>query len=161
MSDKAADKPVEGTVRVTLTRSLAGQLACIRNSARGLGLRRIGQSVVVVLKFVVLGYLGWRLKGSWRCLGLGLLLGGALANVGNWLITHAVVDFLVMPWATVNLADLLIDLGAVVIGAGWAARLLRHLARRRRPVAQPTTPEPTTTLPYSPTPAAAPQTWAA
>ena len=33
--------------KVTLVRSLAGQLANIRNSARGLGLRRIGHSVVV------------------------------------------------------------------------------------------------------------------
>ena len=35
------------SIKVTLTRSLAGQLANIRNSARGLGLRRIGHSVVV------------------------------------------------------------------------------------------------------------------
>jgi len=35
------------TIKVTLIRSLAGQLANIRNSARGLGLRRIGHSVVV------------------------------------------------------------------------------------------------------------------
>jgi large subunit ribosomal protein L30 len=34
-------------VKVTLVKSLAGQLASIRNSARGLGLRRIGHSVVV------------------------------------------------------------------------------------------------------------------
>ena len=34
-------------IKVTLVRSLAGQLANIRNSARGLGLRRIGHSVVV------------------------------------------------------------------------------------------------------------------
>ena len=34
-------------IKVTLTRSLHGQLANIRNSARGLGLRRIGHSVVV------------------------------------------------------------------------------------------------------------------
>jgi large subunit ribosomal protein L30 len=39
MSDK--------TIKVTLTKSLFGQLASIRNSARGLGLRRIGHSVVV------------------------------------------------------------------------------------------------------------------
>jgi large subunit ribosomal protein L30 len=39
MSDKS--------VKVTLIRSLAGQLANIRASARGLGLRRIGHSVVV------------------------------------------------------------------------------------------------------------------
>jgi large subunit ribosomal protein L30 len=39
MSDKA--------IRVTLIKSLYGQLASIRNSAKGLGLRRIGHSVVV------------------------------------------------------------------------------------------------------------------
>jgi hypothetical protein len=50
-----------------------------------------------------------------------------MANVGNWLLTHAVPDFLVMPWATVNLADLLIVTGTAVIGAGWAARALTHL----------------------------------
>jgi large subunit ribosomal protein L30 len=37
----------ENTVKVTLIKSLFGQLASIRNSARGLGLRRIGHSVVV------------------------------------------------------------------------------------------------------------------
>ena len=39
MTDKA--------IKVTLIKSMAGQLASIRNSARGLGLRRIGHSVVV------------------------------------------------------------------------------------------------------------------
>jgi large subunit ribosomal protein L30 len=39
-----SDKP---GLKVTLVRSLYGQLANIRNSAKGLGLRRIGHSVVV------------------------------------------------------------------------------------------------------------------
>ena len=39
MSDK--------TIKVTLIKSMYGQLASIRNSAKGLGLRRIGHSVVV------------------------------------------------------------------------------------------------------------------
>jgi lipoprotein signal peptidase len=91
----------------------------------------IGPALVVMIKFLALGYLGWRLKGWWRWLGLGLILGGALANVGNWLLTHAVVDFLVMPWATVNLADLLIVAGAAVICAGWSGRVASHLLRRR------------------------------
>ena len=39
MSDKS--------IKVTLIKSLFGQMASIRNSARGLGLRRIGHSVVV------------------------------------------------------------------------------------------------------------------
>jgi lipoprotein signal peptidase len=94
----------------------------------------IGQTLVVVIKFLALGYLGWRLKGWWRWLGLGLIIGGAMANVGNWLVTRAVVDFLVMPWATVNLADLLIVSGATVICAGWGARVINHLTRRTRPV---------------------------
>ncbi len=34
-------------IKVTLVRSLHGQLANIANSARGLGLRRIGHTVVV------------------------------------------------------------------------------------------------------------------
>jgi large subunit ribosomal protein L30 len=35
------------SIKVTLIKSMYGQLASIRNSARGLGLRRIGHSVVV------------------------------------------------------------------------------------------------------------------
>ncbi len=35
------------SIKVTLIKSMFGQLASIRNSARGLGLRRIGHSVVV------------------------------------------------------------------------------------------------------------------
>ena len=35
------------SIKVTLIKSLYGQLASIRNSAKGLGLRRIGHSVVV------------------------------------------------------------------------------------------------------------------
>jgi len=34
-------------IKVTLVKSLYGQLANIRNSAKGLGLRRIGHTVVV------------------------------------------------------------------------------------------------------------------
>jgi large subunit ribosomal protein L30 len=39
MTDKA--------IKVTLIKSMYGQLASIRNSAKGLGLRRIGHSVMV------------------------------------------------------------------------------------------------------------------
>jgi len=35
------------SIKITLIKSMYGQLASIRNSARGLGLRRIGHSVVV------------------------------------------------------------------------------------------------------------------
>ena len=37
----------EKTLKVTLLRSIFGQLASIRGSVRGLGLRRIGHTVIV------------------------------------------------------------------------------------------------------------------
>jgi large subunit ribosomal protein L30 len=37
----------EKAIKVTLIKSMYGQLASIRNSAKGLGLRRIGHSVMV------------------------------------------------------------------------------------------------------------------
>ena len=43
-AQKATD---EKAIKVTLIRSVYGQLANIRNSVKGLGLRRIGHSVVV------------------------------------------------------------------------------------------------------------------
>jgi large subunit ribosomal protein L30 len=52
MASKAAGKAKEKateekSVRVTLLKSVFGQLASIRGSVKGLGLRRIGHSVVV------------------------------------------------------------------------------------------------------------------
>jgi large subunit ribosomal protein L30 len=49
MASKAqAQKATEGNaIKVTLIRSIYGQLASIRGSVKGLGLRRIGHSVVV------------------------------------------------------------------------------------------------------------------
>ena len=47
-ADKAKEKAAdEKSVRVTLLKSVFGQLASIRGSVKGLGLRRIGHSVVV------------------------------------------------------------------------------------------------------------------
>jgi large subunit ribosomal protein L30 len=43
-TDKAA---AEKSLKVTLVKSVFGQLASIRGSVKGLGLRRIGHSVVV------------------------------------------------------------------------------------------------------------------
>jgi large subunit ribosomal protein L30 len=48
MTSKAPEKSTgENTIKVTLIRSVFGQLASIRGSVKGLGLRRIGHSVVV------------------------------------------------------------------------------------------------------------------
>ena len=42
-----AKSTAEKAIKVTLVKSVYGQLANIRNSVKGLGLRRIGHSVVV------------------------------------------------------------------------------------------------------------------
>ena len=48
MASKAPDKAIaEKSIKVTLVKSVYGQLANIRGSVKGLGLRRIGHSVVV------------------------------------------------------------------------------------------------------------------
>jgi large subunit ribosomal protein L30 len=49
MASKANAQKTTGekVIKVTLTKSVYGQLANIRNSVKGLGLRRIGHSVVV------------------------------------------------------------------------------------------------------------------
>jgi large subunit ribosomal protein L30 len=48
MASKAHAKTTgEKTIKLTLIKSVYGQLANIRNSVKGLGLRRIGHSVVV------------------------------------------------------------------------------------------------------------------
>jgi large subunit ribosomal protein L30 len=49
MASKAQAQKATGdkTIKVTLIRSVFGQLANIRGSVKGLGLRRIGHSVVV------------------------------------------------------------------------------------------------------------------
>jgi large subunit ribosomal protein L30 len=49
MASKAKAHKAAGdkTIKVTLVRSVYGQLANIRGSVKGLGLRRIGHSVVV------------------------------------------------------------------------------------------------------------------
>jgi large subunit ribosomal protein L30 len=47
MANKTPAKSVPGNVKVTLVRSPFGQLHCHRATVRGLGLRRMHQSVVV------------------------------------------------------------------------------------------------------------------
>jgi large subunit ribosomal protein L30 len=47
MASKAHKATGEKTIKLTLIKSVYGQLANIRNSVKGLGLRRIGHSVVV------------------------------------------------------------------------------------------------------------------
>jgi lipoprotein signal peptidase len=63
------------------------------------------------------------LLAPWLC---GLLIGGALSNLVDRLVSGAVRDFLHTPWVVFNLADV-----AVVVGIG------AYLVARFRPAVQP------------------------
>jgi signal peptidase II len=104
----------------------------VLNSAPSFALGQVSVERVlpVVVKFVLLVWVAWRLTGWYRTVGLGLIVGGSLGNLTSWAVGHAVVDFLVMPWATVNVADVSIVIGSGVVGAGVVGRLARCLGAR-------------------------------
>jgi signal peptidase II len=115
------------------TRSFAGlELLFVLNRAPSFALGHVAaeQVFLVAAKFLILVWMGWRLTGWYRTVGLGLIVGGALGNLTSWAAGHAVVDFLVMPWATVNLADMAILIGSGIVGVGLLVGTARFLAGR-------------------------------
>lgn len=72
---------------------------------------------------LALGAAAYLLRGA-RGIGLGLLIGGGLANLLDRLVDGRVTDYVAVgPWPTFNAADVCITVGAVLI--------LTHLLRRR------------------------------
>jgi signal peptidase II len=93
----------------------------------GAGVGPIVEAVVVVLIAGLVVASRRASRGARRpvLLGLGLLVGGALSNLGDRLFRHhggAVVDFiqLVHWWPIFNVADAAITVGAVLVVLGWA-----------------------------------------
>jgi signal peptidase II len=110
-------------------RSVAGlKLGYVLNRSPSFAVGQVAvqRALLVAAKFAVLLGLGWRLHGWLRTVGLGLIVGGAIGNLTSWVVGRAVVDFLVMPWATVNLADLSILIGSGFVVVGVATRLVRR-----------------------------------
>jgi signal peptidase II len=89
----------------------------------GAGAAPIIEAVAIALVVGVVALSGRAVKGGTSLaviIGLGLLLGGALSNLGDRLFRHhhgAVVDFiqLVSWWPTFNIADASITVGAVTL----------------------------------------------
>ena len=89
----------------------------------GAGAAPIIEAVAIALVVGVVALSGRAAKGGANLaviVGLGLLLGGALSNLGDRLFRHhhgAVVDFiqLVSWWPTFNVADASITVGAVTV----------------------------------------------
>jgi lipoprotein signal peptidase len=66
-----------------------------------------------------------------RPLTLGLLAGGAISNVANWLVTGYVTDFItIRNWGIVDLADLAIFSGTALVVGELLWRTGSRLVRR-------------------------------
>lgn len=89
----------------------------------GTGATPVIEALAIVLVVGVIAFSRRVTRGGARLpvvIGLGLLLGGALSNLGDRLFRHhggAVVDFiqLVSWWPTFNVADASITVGAVMV----------------------------------------------
>ena len=95
----------------------------------GTGVTPIIEAVVVVIvaALVVFSRRSGQTAGVLALTGLGLLLGGALGNLGDRLFRHlpghsgAVVDFIqaVSWWPVFNVADAAIVVGVILLILGW------------------------------------------
>lgn len=95
----------------------------------GTGVTPIIEAVVVVIvaALVVFSRRSGPTAGALALTGLGLLLGGALGNLGDRLFRHlpghpgAVVDFIqaVSWWPVFNVADAAIVVGVILLILGW------------------------------------------
>jgi len=75
---------------------------------------------VAVAAAIVIAWLLWRGGSALYCLGLSLILGGALGNLYDRLTLGKVVDFLLFhyerwAWPAFNVADSAITVGAVLL----------------------------------------------
>lgn len=99
-------------------------------------------AIPALLMFLAAGWLGTRLRAGkpitfLQQLGLGLFLGGALANWSERVIHLGVTDFIylqVFPFCIFNLADIFIDIGYTTLIAGFllSSETFRSKIRREK-----------------------------
>lgn len=122
-----ADGPIHvvgDTVRLDLVRNRGGAFSIL--SFEGVTPLLAGAAIALSVWLV---YLGHREDDRWLVLGLALVLGGALGNLGDrifrapGILEGGVVDFIdVGAWPTFNLADAAITAGvAVLLLRGWGS----------------------------------------
>lgn len=98
--------------------ALAAQVMAVTNAEFMLGVAAASQLVTVIVAAVMLVAFGaytWRLAGAGRLSWWvpALLIGGAVSNLADRVVFGAVRDFLVTPWAIINLADVAVVIGLV------------------------------------------------
>ncbi|MFD9737401.1 signal peptidase II [Umezawaea sp. NPDC059074] len=105
-------------------------LPLIRNGGAAFGLAEGWTAVLALIALAVVGFIGWiarKLRSAPWAVGLGMVLGGALGNLGDRIfrapgpLRGHVVDFLSLfdpygrVWPVFNLADSAICVGGVLI----------------------------------------------
>jgi len=121
----AADQATKAYVLATVSpgqHHLFGPLGVRVGHNSGVGFSLLsGQSLAAIVVTSVLSaivaFLALLARNRGAGLALGLVLGGALSNDADRLVrSGGVVDFLTLPhWATFNLADTAITLGAAIL----------------------------------------------
>ena len=99
----------------------SGLIIPVSNHDFSLGLGRAPLPIMVILMAVVAVAVGWHLIGetirrqvpAWVT---GLVIGGAVANLVDRIMTGSVHDFIATPWLIFNIADIAIVAGII----GWA-----------------------------------------
>jgi signal peptidase II len=128
------DAATKVMANVAVPKGTATFVAPVRNSELSLGIAGGSRWHLVLLGvscMIAAGILSMRAARNGRLSPWipGLVIGGSLGNLVDRALFGAVHDFLVLPWAVVNIADV-----AVVIGlAGWI------VAAPRRPSSVGTT----------------------
>lgn len=120
---------------------LAAHVMAVTNPAFTLGVAAASQLVTVIVAAVMLVAFGaytWRLAGDGRLSWWvpALLIGGAVSNLADRVVFGAVRDFLLTPWAIINLADVAVVIGLVayISTRAWSIVRVRFAQRRPLPV---------------------------
>lgn len=138
LSPEQVPHPIAGDVlRLTL--------AYNRDGAMSLPLGQYGRWPLIAIGILIVAILLrllWRTppESAWRRAALGLLIGGALGNIGSRVFSsRGVVDFIdvgVGAWRffTFNLADIAIFIGAVILALNvWSAPATQQLEPSKEP----------------------------
>lgn len=103
----------------------------VRNTGSAFGLFQGQSSILTVLTFVAIGFLGAFFYRNARqdpiiSLAVGLLIGGAIGNLIDRIRLGYVIDWIKVPhWPTFNIADSAITIGVTIL---IVSMLLRDLA---------------------------------
>lgn len=98
----------------------AVQLVHVRNKGVAFGAFSGGGLIVLILTIaamvVLAGYLALRPARPWLWVPTGLLIGGAVGNLLDRLLSGAVTDFIKLPlWPAFNVADIAITFGVFAL----------------------------------------------